>query len=288
MQHVLIPLFAASRILIHVTFFHVFCRISCHSSEHRSTILSSVCLHRTRTENIAHTWDTGARIVDDMNKQVTVPASATRRHRKLRSRRNSDSERHLHKDSHGISSPVRLSGGDAESILDVTHRNASTGGIGTGANSCTRRCRCRINRIGIFRRTLKAFIVVVSPSRDSAISSPGLLRLPAKKEEGSTNDWSACIQYRHRRDNSRGQFPSGDISGRLPSACLHLPLPRLYRECIEAMKKKACRRQSSGSSRCCFTFSPFSLPLVSLPVYYNNLRTWVLGCESVLFAINQD
>lgn len=106
---------------------------------------------------------------------------------------------------------------------------------------------------------------------------PGLLRLLAK-EEGSTNDWSACIQY--CRDSSRGQFSSGrHIGVRLPSACLRLPLPRLYRECIElAMKKKACRRQSSGSSRC-FTFSPFSLPLVSLSVYYNSLGTWGLDAK---------
>lgn len=58
---------------------------------------------------------------------------------------------------------------------DATHRDAEhrwPRGIGTGANARTCRCRvAEINRAGIFRRTLKAFIGVASPSRDSATSS---------------------------------------------------------------------------------------------------------------------
>lgn len=264
-------LFAATQILIYVTFFHAFCRISWHSSQHRSKILSSVCLHRTRTENIATYL--GYRRPDRRRYEQTshkVPVSATRRHRKLRSGRNSDSERYLHKDSHGIFSLARLSlslsGGTRSRSPMLAHTDASTGGRGSGDRrgtgcTCRRRCRNKASRnISVAR--WKAFIVVASPShltRDSAISFRVCCR-SSRREKGARTFSIVAIVV----TIAGGNFHPGDISGwnsRQP-VCVYLFLAcivnasswRWERKRVDASQAEA----TAGSPS-----SPSSLPPVS-------------------------
>lgn len=165
-----------------------------YSFEHRLSIPTFVCAHRTRFENIATYFGYSPNmIVDDINKQVTP---ATWWHRtSLENKVQCDSS-YLHKDTHEASILCdRL-----EDICDVNLclQSHSAAAIKIARGRLHVSPRSRVNRIRIFRHASKTGLIEivyrVFPTAKAVFAIFFRASCTFPKERGSTNECSV-----HRR-----------------------------------------------------------------------------------------